>query len=192
MRLDKQETQDTLITIFLLTIALSILLIQVTTTIQQAIFTSLLAITISVLARQAAQKYFAHKHNKQVTFQINTLTALLSIPVAFIGVLLAAPGKTIISGFVSRKEQGIIAAIGPITSLAIALITLTIFFTGINTALIASFVLLNSYYALFTLLPLWEFDGEKIFTYNKTIYAALITTSAVLAFIASTYVLPTL
>ena len=46
---------------------------------------------------------------------------------AFLGVLLAAPGAVMVSGRITDRQNGIIAAVGPISNIIIALIFLPIY-----------------------------------------------------------------
>jgi Zn-dependent protease len=89
---------------------------------------------------------------------------------------LAAPGAVFIRGRVSKRENALISAAGPFTNIVLAgvfAVVLAVFPNGLP-GLVASYgMFINSWLALFNLLPFWQMDGTKILQGNKVLYAVL-------------------
>ncbi|MFB6489783.1 MAG: peptidase M50 [Thermoproteus sp. AZ2] len=92
--------------------------------------------------------------------------------------LLFIAGYTAIScaGY-TRRDEGMISLAGPLTNIAIALISLAYLRFPVYLPLFSFFYLLlklNAFVAFFNLLPLGPLDGAKIFRWNIAIWAILI------------------
>ena len=196
MRIQQQEYKHLLTAWALLSIAFAIALRQPQLSILQNLAVAGASAGLGLIAHELAHKYVAQHYNKFAEFKASISSLLVSIAVAFSGVVLAAPGAVHISGFVNQKQRGLIAAAGPATNAALALITLPLFLlTTPNTLLqilLATTFLVNAWFALFNLAPFWVFDGAKIIEYNKLLYTALTLTSVLLVFIGAVFVAPTL
>jgi Zn-dependent protease len=101
---------------------------------------------------------------------------------AFLGVLLAAPGAVMVSGRITDRQNGIIAAVGPITNIVIALVVLPVYIltnsmegqiTTIN-ELARFIVLINLILAGFNMIPIQPLDGSKVIAWNKGAYFGII------------------
>ena len=85
-------------------------------------------------------------------------------------------------GMPNREHTGKIAVAGPGINIVLSGIffIITFFSTGLI-AYIASFIgSINAFLALFNLIPLGFFDGRKIFSWRKDIWAFLIVLSIIL------------
>ena len=45
-------------------------------------------------------------------------------------------------------------------------------------------LLINSWLALFNMIPFWNFDGKKIFIWNKTIWLSVVAVSILFVYLA--------
>jgi Zn-dependent protease len=128
------------------------------------------AVTVGVgfLVHELAHRHFARKFRKHAEFRANNFMLFLAILMSFFGFVLAAPGAVIISGFVNRREGGIIASAGPAANLAIALIFLPLILIIPTIAYYG--LMINAWLALFNLIPFLGFDGHRIFEWNKIAY----------------------
>ncbi|MBU1111089.1 hypothetical protein KKB83_05760 [Patescibacteria group bacterium] len=157
---------------------------------------SSLTVGLSFIIHELAHKFVAQKYGCWAEFRSFDLGLVLAVIMAFVGgFVFAAPGAVMISGMVDEEENGKIAAVGPMTNLALALV-----FTGLafvlRPVLLASgnsfaiwimlFLLLgrsiNSWLALFNLLPFGIMDGFKIQRWNPRVWLALIAVSVILVF----------
>jgi Zn-dependent protease len=97
-------------------------------------------------------------------------------------VVFAAPGAVYISGGGSKRESGLISLAGPLTNIGIALVALPFFILDIGgIGWIASWVfLINSFLALFNMLPFGPLDGKKVFRWNYLAFGLTIGVAALL------------
>ena len=95
---------------------------------------------------------------------------------------MAAPGAVMVSGSITDRQNGIIAAVGPITNIVIALIILPVYIltdlmegpiTIIN-ELARFIVLINLILAGFNMIPFQPLDGSKVIVWSKSAYFAII------------------
>lgn len=155
---------------------------------------SILTAGLGFVLHEAAHKYVAQHYKKHATFVADYRMLAASILIAFTGIIIAAPGAVMISGFVSREENGIISAAGPATNILLALVCLPfIYLLDGTSSLIASMgFVINSWLALFNMIPFGFFDGAKVLSWNKIVYGSITGASIILVFISSTFILSTL
>lgn len=194
MRFSRQEIQDLLIAWILISAAFTIALRQAEVSLINNFLISAATVGLGFVLHELAHKYVAQHYGKFAEFRASLSMLLLSVVIAFSGIVIAAPGAVIISGFVDRKQNGLISAAGPATNIVLALLFLPLFFlipAGPVATLLLSFgFIVNAWLALFNLIPFWVFDGAKIITWNKPVYAALMATSVILVFIGGAFVAP--
>jgi Zn-dependent protease len=131
-----------------------------------------LTVGLGFVAHELCHRYFARKFRKHAEFKANNLMLLLAIVMSFFGFVLAAPGAVIISGFVTKKEGGIIAASGPATNLALAVLFIPFLFIFPTIAYYG--LMINAWLALFNLIPFPGFDGHKVLEWSKPTYILML------------------
>ena len=111
---------------------------------------------------------------------------MLALVMSFFGFIFAAPGAVMIAGPVGRRRNGMISAAGIAANMTMALLFLIVLITA-PIKLIANIGLygfvINSWLALFNLIPLGNFDGLKVLHWNRTIYIVMITMAFILMFL---------
>ncbi|MBN2459842.1 hypothetical protein JXB28_06165 [Candidatus Woesearchaeota archaeon] len=136
------------------------------------------AITVGLgfLAHELAHRHYARKFGKHAEFKANNTMLIIAIVSSLFGFIFAAPGAVIISGFVNRKEGGIIAASGPMANLAVALVFLPLMFITIPVVQAIAYygLMINALLALFNLIPFPGFDGNRVMEWSKARYALLV------------------
>jgi Zn-dependent protease len=98
------------------------------------------------------------------------------------GFLLAAPGAVMVSGRITERQNGIIAAVGPITNVIIALVAFPIYLltAGLEQPIaligeLARFiVVINLILGGFNMIPVQPLDGSKIIAWSKYAYFGII------------------
>jgi Zn-dependent protease len=147
------------------------------------------AITVGFgfVAHEMAHKILAQKYNCFAEFRANNFMLIFAILISFTGMIFAAPGAVMISGVISRKAYGKIAASGPAMNILLALLFLAGFLFSRDSILINSICLygmtINSWLAMFNVLPFPMFDGLKIMEWDKVVYGIMIAAAAVLLFL---------
>jgi len=152
------------------------------------------AVLTGFLLHELAHKWMAQQYGCWAEYRGNKNGLYFALAIsAFLGVLLAAPGAVMVSGKVTDKQNGIIAAVGPITNIVIALIFLPVYIltnsiegqiTIIN-ELARFIVLINLILAGFNMIPIQPLDGSKVIIWNKGAYFGII-----LAILAIFYLSP--
>lgn len=144
---------------------------------------TLAAITVGVgfVFHEMAHKLVAQKYHCFAEFRASNPMLIFAVLISFTGVIFAAPGAVMINGNINKKKHGQIAAAGPAMNLIIAVIFLALMLTITNPLARAIFyygLLINSWLAMFNLLPFPMFDGIKIMQWDKAVYAILIILAA--------------
>ena len=159
----------------------------------------LIAFTLGIafIGHELAHKFVAQNYgfwaqyrmdpgNLFFAFFLAIITSMAGFPIIF-----AAPGAVVIFPITrtgrtaGSQESGIISIAGPTANLIFAsifaiLLLITPQGTGLLTAFARTGLWINSFLALFNLLPFGVLDGAKIFRWNSKIWAA----TAFLAIIA--------
>lgn len=155
-----------------ISIAFGILILQSGKTLLFSIGVAAITVGLGFLAHELAHRHYAKKFGKHAEFKANNMMLLVAIVMSFLGFVIAAPGAVIISGFVNRKEGGIIATAGPAANLILALIFLPLI--AIIPGIAYYGMMINAWLALFNLIPFPGFDGRRIMEWSKPIYFIMV------------------
>ena len=135
---------------------------------------SALTVGIGFLFHELGHKVLAQRYGLKAEFRAFNQMLVLAIIVAFFGFVFAAPGAVMIRQRTTVEKFGKIALMGPVINLILALIFLGIaFIPGLNVLGWFGF-LINSWLALFNMLPFWQLDGNKVWAWNKGVAIAVI------------------
>lgn len=143
-----------------------------------------LTVGIAFLLHELAHKFMAQKYGCWAEFRSFDLGLVLAIGMALLtngGFIFAAPGAVMISGLVTTEENGKIAAIGPVTNIVLAILFFVIgnlaVANGLSLWLVkfASYgFAVNSWLAVFNLIPLGPLDGVKVMNWSRPIWLLLL------------------
>src|SRR3989338_3844517 len=136
---------------------------------------SSLTVGIGFLLHEIAHKIVAQRYGCVAEFRSFDSMLLLALAMSFTGFLFAAPGAVMIQGKVTNSRNGKISAAGPLVNIALALIFLIPILEGCTASGMLERILkygfiVNSWLALFNMIPIWNFDGAKVFRWNKRYY----------------------
>ncbi|MCP1715622.1 Zn-dependent protease [Methanocalculus alkaliphilus] len=160
------------------------------------ILLSMLTVGVGFVLHELAHKFTAIHYGHWAEFRKDNQMLLVAVALAaLVGVVFAAPGATMIYGpGLSKKENGIISAAGPITNLLlaipfgiIALASITFGLSPFLALLGAVGVKINGMLAAFNMLPVGPLDGKKVLAWNKGIFLLLIGLSFALLIGAMVY-----
>ena len=136
-----------------------------------------LTVGIGFLLHELGHKAVAQRYGCFAEFRSFDSMLLLAIAMSFFGFIFAAPGAVMISGRVSGARNGRISAAGPAVNLALALIFLLLAIMQLPGLLMEiayyGFVI-NSWLALFNMIPFWLFDGYKVLKWSKAAYGIIV------------------
>lgn len=148
-----------------------------------------LTVGLAFILHEMAHKYFAQKYHCWAEFRSFDLMLVIAIVMSFFGFIFAAPGAVVIQGHITKKQNGIISAAGPAMNLILAALLLpAFFFTSeglLHQSLFYAFYI-NAFLAIFNILPIFFFDGKKIWDWNKWVWGIMFLLGA--GFIAVTFI----
>ncbi len=153
------------------------------------IFTFLVAgltVGIGFIAHELSHKLLAIKYGCWAEFRSFDQMLMLAIFFSFFGFILAAPGGVMIKGRITPAQNGKVSAAGILANIVVAAAFLSLAFILPFAAIkmISVYgVVINSWLALFNLLPFLNFDGKKVLAWNKFAYGALIAAGIALMFL---------
>ena len=191
------ELQALTIALLVLSLSFSIRYLFPLQTLNIVQFLEILSLTMVVigtgfLGHELAHKFTAERYGCWAEFKLWTYGALMALLFAVVSqgtFVFAAPGAVYIasrSGYfgegLDRKTNGIVSVMGPIVNLAAALL----FLAGYGVAHLAGIsivlgqfnffrdgVAINLFLGAFNMLPIFILDGQKVFTWDKRIWALL-------------------
>lgn len=146
-------------------------------------------LTFSFLIHEIAHKIAAQRLGLWAEFRLTTIGALITLISIFAPLFkIISPGAVMIAGLGDRETIGKTAFAGPLTNITLATLFLIAGLISIITypnqvlVFIAVFgAWINSFIAVFNLIPFGIMDGYKIFKWNKIMWASSFSVSIVLA-----------
>jgi Zn-dependent protease len=139
----------------------------------------------SFLIHELAHKFTAQKRGMWAEFRLTLWGAIFTFASVFLPMKMIAPGAMMIQGTTDRKSILKISIAGPITNIIFALTFFALIFVlptvVIQYKLVFIFIgYINAFMAVFNLIPFGIFDGYKIFSVNKKVWALAFIPSLIL------------
>ncbi len=143
---------------------------------------SLIGILSAFLLHELAHRLIASYGGFRSRFRLSPPWLLVTFLSAILPIKVIAPGYVEVSTYIPRSPLGFrwlfySVAGGPATNMIIAVISLP--FVKLDPAVLPV-TMINSYVALFNLLPIPPLDGSKIYEVSRKIWAYMIIIAAVL------------
>ena len=138
---------------------------------------SAITVGIGFLLHESAHKYVAQKYGHFAEFYSSDQMLLLALLMSPLGFIIALPGAVMISGMITRTQNGKISIAGPLINFVLAIIFAVIAFSFDNVIVrvISQYgFMINTWLGLFNLIPVWEFDGKKILAWSKRNYFLMV------------------
>ncbi len=171
----KREIRDLVAAWVVLSVAFGNLLGGISPT---SVALSLGTVGLGFLLHELAHKVVAQRFGLWAEFQADYKMLVFAFAVSFFGFIFAAPGAVYSQGRRTQQQQVWISAAGPATNILLA----AAFFFVPGEAGFYGFTV-NSWLALFNMIPFGGLDGESIYRYNKPVFGALAAVSAILVFL---------
>src|SRR3989338_440504 len=137
---------------------------------------SLFTAGLGFLLHELSHKLVAQRYGCAAEFRAFDQMLFLALGLAFvIGFIFAAPGAVMISGMVTRKENGIISMAGPMMNFVLGLL-----FMGLTwvfppwASLFSVGFSINMWLGLFNMITFGPLDGVKIFRWNTLVWAGMV------------------
>ncbi|MCL4451023.1 MAG: metalloprotease [Candidatus Thermoplasmatota archaeon] len=187
---DREELKDILAAVLILTAAFTIIyyrdIVFPRTELGYLILFGLALLTVltAFLMHEMAHRFVARRLGGFGRFRIWFLGALLALVTSILGILFAAPGAVYVSGIYSAEANGKVSLAGPGTNMILAGIFYLIYLIlspVTSLAFLLGFVgALNSWYAIFNMIPFPPLDGYKVLVWDKRIYLIAIAVAVLL------------
>lgn len=133
---------------------------------------------------ELAHKFAAIRYGYWAEYKMWFQGLILALITAFLGFVFAAPGAVYIHGYnIKKSENGIISLAGPVTNIILAVLFLMFMPLASKNGLLSIAILgvyVNSFLAVFNLLPLVVLDGVKIIRWNPLIWIATMAVAVIL------------
>lgn len=145
------------------------------TEIPLALLISVVAVLTGFLLHELMHKYFAQRFGAWAEFRYSFTGLILGIFTSFLGLILAAPGAVYISGNLTRRENGIVSAAGPMTNtlFSFTFLAAAVAVSGVSflwTTFFAGVAFLDAWFGAFNMLPIPPLDGLKVLRWNYRAY----------------------
>ncbi len=172
-----------------------------------AFVASLIIVGLSFVLHELAHKYSAIHYGYWAEFRKSNPMLVISLCLAvLLGVVFAAPGATLINTAgrqMTKKENGIISILGPITNLILLVVFAALMVLGVvlgggqvvSGGIVFSITgagflfylgyagwLVNAMLAFFNMLPVGPLDGKKVLAWNPIAFILVIAAAAFLLY----------
>jgi Zn-dependent protease len=132
-----------------------------------------LVFTASFFIHEMAHKVTAQRNGLWAEFRLTLLGALVTLLSALSPLFkIISPGAVMVSGYADRKRIGEISIAGPVTNIILSTTFLTAsFLLPIDVRVFVLGAYFNSWISLINLIPYGIFDGYKVFSWSKFVWA---------------------
>lgn len=152
----------------------------------QAFIVAAITVGTGFLLHELGHKLVAQRYGCFAEFRSFDQMLLLAVLMSFFGFIFAAPGAVMINGPVGVRRNGKISAAGPVVNLVLAILFLWVLLMqpeGILKVIAFYGFFINSWLALFNMLPFWNFDGKKVLRWDKKVYGIIVAVALGLMFL---------
>jgi Zn-dependent protease len=142
--------------------------------------------TSSFLSHEIAHKIMGQKNGLWAEFRLTTWGSVLTLISVFLPFKMISPGAMMLAGQPNGDEIVKISVVGPVTNLIFssALLGAAFAFTSVLSSgyivMLFFAAYINSFMAVFNLIPFGILDGYKIFSFNKKLWALTFIPSVIL------------
>lgn len=132
------------------------------------------------VAHEMAHKIVAQRLGFWAEFRMSPIGLVVSIVTAYLGVLFAAPGATMVGGMspANRRDWGETSVAGPLTNFSFAalfyiasIVAFSPFHAAVGSLLFLAWI--NLLFAGFNMLPIGPLDGAKVLRWSTGVWAAV-------------------
>lgn len=146
---------------------------------------SLFTAGLGFLLHELAHKFVAQRYGCVAEFRAWDQMIMLALGLAvFVGFIFAAPGAVMISGMMTRRENGIISVAGAMTNYVLGLLFFGLgFFVPMLRPITSIGFGINMWLGLFNMIPFGPLDGLKVFQWNKAVWLGMVVVGVLFVFV---------
>jgi len=152
---------------------------------------SVFTVGIGFVLHELAHRSMAIRYGCRAAYVAWPVGLQLALITSLFGFVFAAPGATYIyAPYLTRRENGMISLVGPLTNVALAFVFLLsspfllLLLPGLaGQLLVSQGVFINLWLALFNMLPFGPLDGKKVMAWNPGTWLVLTAGIFVLLFL---------
>lgn len=192
MRVSRRELRDLVAAWLLLGLAFALFRVRVSPTTMADVLgsqffareflLSLATVGVAFLLHELAHKVVAVRFGQDAEFRADYGMLGLAVAGGLAGFLFAAPGAVHHRGFITPKENGLIALAGPLTNVALAVVSFAL--VPVAPAIGNYGLFINVLLAGFNMIPFGPLDGATVLEWSPVAYAlsAVVTIGPALVF----------
>ena len=144
---------------------------------------SALVFTMTFILHEIAHKIAAQRYGLWAEFRLTLFGALITLFSIVSPIKVVCPGVVHMVGVANKEVIGKISLSGPVVNLVLSVIFLPLNYY-VKTSFTWAGAVLNPWVALVNLIPIGMFDGEKVFWWNKKVWALCFIASLILTVLA--------
>jgi Zn-dependent protease len=180
-----REIRDILISLFVISLAFAYIFSgrDLNTTI--SLFKYMVVVVgFGFVLHELAHKFTAIRYGYWAEYKMWSQGLILALITAYFGFVFAAPGAVYIHGYnIKPSENGKISLAGPVINIILAVLFLMSMPLAsqhgiLNIAILGATI--NSFLAVFNLIPLVVLDGAKVFKWNPLVWIATMVLALIL------------
>ena len=143
---------------------------------------SFIFVITSFMMHEMGHKFTAQRFGAWSEFRMYPFGLMICLISSFFGFLFAMPGAVYTTGYITEEQNGKISVAGPAVNIVLCAISLILamIFGGMYSkvgAILLVLAYLNSFLAVFNMLPIGPLDGGKILRWNGMVYGMMIALS---------------
>jgi Zn-dependent protease len=185
LRFTELELRHIGISVLVFAVALSGVGFQPVDEVAARLFAVVLPLAAGFVLHEMAHKYAASTYGYFSVYRMWKPGLVIALVIGLVTggrFLIAAPGAVVIlAPFLTLRQNGIIALVGPLANLALAALFYPLVYSGGLVGLMGYLgARVNLLLAFFNLLPFTPLDGVKVFLWKPAVWAAVAVPSLVL------------
>ena len=158
----------------------------------------MVGVGLGLILHELGHKFVSMKYGYWAEFKLWPQGLLFALVTSFFGFVFAAPGAVYTyANYITEEINGKISIAGPIVNIVLALIFLVVAAAVYKSAFTSEISLIifivcslgysiNSFLAVFNLLPIGNLDGSKVLRWNIGIWIVTIAVAGVMTFLSMT------
>ena len=159
----------------------------------------MVGVGLGFILHELGHKFASMRYGYWAEYKLWPVGLVIALISSFVGFVFAAPGAVYTYGnYIDYEKNGKISIAGPVVNIILALIFLavaTIIYPFLNPIDLTSQIIfltcslgfsINSYLAVFNMIPIWNLDGSKVLRWNGVIWFVTIAIAGAMTYLSMT------